>query len=91
MKKTLATIGLAGFVTLLTATFGFAEYTANGNGDFPYFQLGAVIVGGLIIISLKTKFEKMYMTETMGAFALYTVMISLFTAPVVNMIKGLVG
>ena len=91
MKKTLATIGLAGFVTLLTATFGLAEYSAAGSGNFPYFQLGAVIVGGVIIVSLKTKYQEMYMTETMGAFALYTTMISLFTAPVVNLIKDLVA
>jgi len=91
MEKTLATIGLAGFVTLLTATFGFAEYATTGSGVFPYFQLGAVIVGGFLIVSLRAKFQKMYLTEAMGAFALYTVMIALFTAPVVDAIKGLVG
>jgi hypothetical protein len=31
------------------------------------------------------------MSEAMGAFALYTVLIALFTNPVVNVIKGLVG
>ena len=91
MKKTLTTFGLAGFVTLLTATFSFAEHAATGGSDFPYFHLGALIVGGLIIISLRAKYSKLYLTEAMGAFALYTVMIALFTAPVVDVIKGLVG
>ncbi len=91
MKKTLTTIILAGFVTLVTATFGYAEYAATGADQFPYFHLGALIVGGMIIVSLRKKYPKIYMTEAMGAFALYTVMIALFTAPVVDVIKAVVG
>lgn len=91
MKKTLSTIIVAGFVVLMTATFSFAEYAATGTGSFPYFQLGCLIVGGLIIVSLKYKFEKMYTSEVVGAFALYTVMIALFTAPVIDVVKALVS
>ena len=91
MKKTLATMGVAATVVLLTATFSFAEYAAAGVGNFPYFQLGCLIVGGLIIISLKSKFEKMYTSETVGAFALYTVLIALFTNPVIDAVKNMVG
>jgi FtsH-binding integral membrane protein len=91
MKKTLATMAVAATVVLLTATFSFAEYAAAGVGNFPYFQLGCLIVGGLIIISLKSKFEKMYTSETVGAFALYTVLIALFTNPVIDAVKNMVG
>ena len=91
MKKTIGTIGVAALVVLLTATFGFAEFAATGAGSFPYFQLGCLIVGGLLIISLKHKFEKMYAGEAAGAFALYTVLIALFTSPVVEMVKGIVA
>jgi hypothetical protein len=91
MKKTLGTIAVAAMVVLLTATFGFAEYAATGADNFPYFQLGALIVGGLIIISLKNKYEKMYASETVGAFALYTVLIALFTNPVIDAVKSLVS
>jgi FtsH-binding integral membrane protein len=91
MKKTLSTLLLSGFVVLVTASFGFAEYAAAGVADFPYFHLGAVIVGGLIIISLKNKYDKLYMSEAIGSFALYTVLVALFTSPVVNLIKGMVG
>jgi hypothetical protein len=31
------------------------------------------------------------MSEVMGAFALYTVLIALFTSPVVELIKSVVG
>jgi hypothetical protein len=91
MKKTLTTMALAGFVTLLTGTFAFAEYAASVGGSFPYFHLGALIIGGLIIVSLRAKYQKLYMTEAMGAFALYTVMIALFTSPVVEVVRVLVG
>jgi len=91
MKRTIGTMAVAVVVVLLTATFGFAEYAMAGVGDFPYFQLGTLIVGGLIIISLKHKYERMYTNEAVGAFALYTVLVALFTNPVINVLKGLVG
>ena len=91
MKKRIGTLMVAGIVVLLTASFGFAEYTATGLGNFPYFQLGCLIVGGMTIISLKHKYEKMYTNEAVGAFALYAVMVALFTNPVIDAIKHLVG
>ena len=75
----------------LKAPFQTAEYALAGVGAFPYFQLGCLIVGGLIIISLKNKYEKLYTSETVGAFALYTVLIALFTNPVIDTIKNMVG
>jgi hypothetical protein len=91
MKKIFSTMMLSCFVVLVTASFGFAEYSASGSGNFPYFHLGAVIVGGLIIISLKKKYEKLYLSEAIGSFALYTILVALFTTPVVNMIKTMVS
>ena len=91
MKKTLGTMMVAGLVVLLTATFSFAEYAIAGVANFPYFQLGCLIVGGLIIISLRSKYEKMYTSETVAAFALYTVLIALFTNPVIDAIKNMVS
>ena len=91
MKKTFGTMMVAAAVVLLTATFSFAEYAVAGVGNFPYFQLGCLIVGGLVIISLKNKYERMYTSETVGAFALYTVQIAQFTKPVIDAIKNVVG
>jgi hypothetical protein len=91
MKKTFGTVMVSAVVVLLTATFSFAEYAVAGVANFPYFQLGALIVGGLIIISLKSKFEKMYTIEAVGAFALYAVFIALFTNPVIDTVKTLVS
>lgn len=91
MKKTLGTMMVAAAVVLLTATFSFAEFTAAGAANFPYFQLGCLIVGGLILVSLKRKFEKLYTAEVVGAFALYTVLMALFTNPVIEVVKNIVS
>jgi len=90
MKKTLRTIVVAMAVILCTATFGFAEYAAAGTANFPYFQLGCLIVGGLILMAMKRKYEKMYVTEMVGAFALYTILMALFTNPVIETVKNMV-
>ncbi len=91
MKKTLSTLFVAGFVVLMTATFSFAEYAAAGPANFPYFQLGCLLIGGLVLLSLKHRYQKMYAGEVAGAFALYTVLVSLFTSPVIDAIKTVVG
>jgi hypothetical protein len=91
MKKTFGTMVVAATVVLFTATFSFAEFAAAGAGNFPYFQLGALIIGGMVIISLKHKFARMYTNEAVGAFALYTILIALFTNPVIDAVKNLVS
>ena len=91
MKKTLGTMMVAAAVVLLTATFCFAEYTAGQAGNFPYFQLGCLIIGGLIVVSLKRKYQKIYTTEAVGVFALYTILIALFTNPVIEAVKTIVS
>ena len=91
MKKTLATTIVAAAVVLLTASFSFAEYAAAGVANFPLFQLGCLIVGGLTMVSLKRKYEKMYVSEVVGVFALYTLMMTLFTSPVINAVKTFVS
>jgi hypothetical protein len=93
MKKNLTTIMTAIAVILITATFGIAEgmSTANAGANFPYFHLGALIIGGLTIVSLQQKYPKLRMSETVGSFALYTIMVSLFTIPVSQFIRTLIG
>ena len=91
MKKTLGTIMVAAAVILLTATFSFAEFAAAGVTNFPYFQLGCLIVGGLIMVSLKRKYDKMYVSEVVTIFALYTILMALFTNPVIETVKTIVS
>jgi FtsH-binding integral membrane protein len=91
MKKTLGTIMVAAAVILLTATFSFAEFAASGVTNFPYFQLGCLIIGGLIMVSLKRKYDKMYVSEVVTIFALYTILMALFTNPVIETVKTIVS
>jgi FtsH-binding integral membrane protein len=91
MKKTLGTMMVAAVVVLLTATFSFAEFAAAGTTNFPYFQLGCLIIGGLIMVSLKRKYDKMYVGEVVTIFALYTILMALFTNPVIETVKTIVS
>jgi FtsH-binding integral membrane protein len=91
MKKIMQTLLLTTFVILATASFSYAEYAAAGGGGFPYFHLGCLIVGGLIILSLKNRYSRLYLNEAIGSFALYTVLVALFTSPVVDALKTMVG
>jgi len=91
MKKTLGATITTAAIVLLTATFSFAEYAAAGTGNFPYFQLGCLIIGGLILVSMKRKYERLYTAEVVGAFALYTVLMALFTNPVIEAVKTIVS
>ena len=91
MKKNIATIVTAIFVILCTSVFAIAEGAMTTASNFPYFHLGALLIGGLILVSLQQKYNKIRVTESMGSFALYAVMISLFTEPVVNAIRSLIG
>ena len=88
-NKYLKSVLLTGFIILTTATFAFAQLASSAT-EFPYFQFGCLVIGGLIVLSLKRKYEQMYLSEALGTFALYTLLISLFTNPVVEAIRSLI-
>ncbi len=91
MKRTIQTIIVAMFVVMITGTFSYALAATTGAGNFPFFHLGCLAIGGLTIISLKYRYPKIYLTEAIGSFAMYAVLVALFTAPVIEMVKGLVS
>jgi|GEM_PF-35215 len=89
MKKTLSTLILTAAIVLITATFSFAEYMVAGADNFPYFHVGVVVIGGLCILSLKQRYERIYMSEAVGSFAMYAVLVALSTNPVAEVVKSL--
>jgi hypothetical protein len=89
MKKTLSTLVFTAAIVLITATFSFAEYMAAGADNFPYFHVGVVVIGGLCILSLKQRYEKIYMSEAVGSFAMYALLVALFTNPVAEIVKNM--
>lgn len=91
MRKMLQTLILAFFVVVSTGSFCYAEFTSIGRDSFPYFHLGCLMIGGLIIISLKHKYKEIYLSEAVGSFALYMILVALFTSPVVEALKTFVS
>lgn len=91
MRKMIQTTFLTAFVVLVTASFSYAQYSITGNENFPFFHLGCLMVGGLIIVSLKRKYTKLHMSEAIGSFALYAVLVALFTVPVIDALKALIS
>jgi hypothetical protein len=91
MKRTIQTAIVAFFVILITAGFAFAANATAGAGNFPFFHLGCLIMGGLTIVSLKYRYQGIYLSEAVGSFALYAVLVALFTAPVIGAVKSLVS
>lgn len=91
MKRTIQTIIVSIFVVLITASFAFAANAVGGADNFPYFNLGCLIMGGLTIVSIKHRYSNMYMSEAIGSFALYAVLVSLFTVPAIETIKNIVS
>ncbi len=91
MKKTVQTAIVAFFVILITSSFAFAAHATSGGDSFPYFHLGCLIMGGMTIVSLKHRYPRMYLSEAVGSFALYAVLVAMFTAPVIGAVKNLVS
>ncbi len=91
MNKKITTLIMTLAVVLLTAGFSIAEGSMTTGGNFPYFHLGCLIIGGLIITSIHSKFKEMKLIESIGSFALYFIMVTLFTDPVVDTIKLLLS
>jgi hypothetical protein len=91
MKRTIQTAVVAFFVVMITAGFAFAADAPAGPGNLPYFPLGCLIMGGLTITSLKYRYQGIYLSEAVGSFALYAVFVALFTAPVIEAVKGIVS
>ncbi len=53
MKKTFSTMILAAVVVLLTATFRLRRVCGDRGWEISVFSAGCLIIGGLIIVSLK--------------------------------------
>jgi hypothetical protein len=91
MNHMLGVMSVIVFVILCTSGFGYAVQTGVTEGNFPFFQIGCIFLGGLIISSIKARYRGFYTSEAIGCVALYTILISLFTEPVINTIKALVS
>jgi hypothetical protein len=81
---------VAGFALVTIASFVYMEFVTSPEGRFPFFHLGCLSVGGLVIVSLKRRYDKIYISEAVGAFALFAILLSLFTVPVAEALQNLI-
>jgi uncharacterized YccA/Bax inhibitor family protein len=91
MKRYLQTTLVALFVILVTTGFAFASQSIAPGLDMPYFHIGCMIMGGLVIVSLKQRYEKMHLAEAIGSFALYALLVTIFTPTFVEALKALIS
>lgn len=59
--------------------------------NFPFIHLIALVVGGVILFVVKRKYQKMRIIELIIIFILYFILVALFTEPVLNLTRKLVG
>ncbi len=59
--------------------------------NFPFIHLIALVVGGVILFMVKRKYQKMRIIELIIIFILYFILVALFTEPVLNLTRKLVG
>jgi hypothetical protein len=59
--------------------------------NFPFVHLIALVVGGIILFLIKRKYKKIRIIELIIIFILYFILVALFTEPVLNVARKLIG
>jgi hypothetical protein len=59
--------------------------------NFPFIHLIALVVGGIILLIVKRKYQKIRIIELIIIFILYFILVALFTEPVLNLARKLIG
>ncbi|OGP66913.1 MAG: hypothetical protein A2W27_08775 [Deltaproteobacteria bacterium RBG_16_44_11] len=59
--------------------------------NFPFVHLIALIVGCIILFMVKRKYQKIRIIELIIVFILYFILVALFTEPVLNLARKLIG
>jgi hypothetical protein len=59
--------------------------------NFPFIHLIALVVGGIILFMVKRKYQKLRIIELTIIFILYFILVALFTDPVLNLARKLIG
>ena len=75
---------LAGIVVATILQFGFFGYRTVGWDAYLVAQLLALAFAGLPLISLEHRFRKIGFAGAVVAFALFTLMVALYSKPIVE-------
>jgi hypothetical protein len=80
-------LALVGIVVVTILQFGFFGYRTVGWDASLAAQLAALALGGLTLISLEHRFRKIGFVGAVVAFALFTLMVALYSKPVVETLQ----
>ncbi len=59
--------------------------------NFPLIHLIALIIGGIILLIIKRKYQKLRIIEMIGIFILYFILVAIFTDPVINIARKIIS
>jgi hypothetical protein len=80
-------LALLGIVVLATLQFGYFGFRAAGGDVYLVAQVVALALGGLLLISLEQRYRKIGFAGVVIAFALYTLLVALYSKPVVEALQ----
>ena len=82
--QSLALLVIVFLTTLQFSYFGFR--TAGGDWHL-MAQVAALVFGGLLLMSLEYRYRKIGFTGAVIAFALYTLLVAMYSKPVVEALQ----
>ncbi len=80
-------LALICIVVLATLQFGYFGYRTSGGDLYLVAQLVALAFGGLLLISLEYRYRKIGFAGAVIAFALYTLLVTLYSKPIVEALQ----
>ena len=91
MRKIIANNPSNGFRSFGNGIFQLCRIQRHRKQQFPVLSTWLFNDRRLDYHFSEKKYNKLYMSEAIGSFALYTLMVSLFTSPVVDALKTLIN
>ena len=80
-------LALLGIVVLTTLQFSYFGYRTAGGDLYLMAQVVALVFGGLLLMSLEYRYRKIGFAGAVIAFALYTLLVALYSKPVVEALQ----
>ena len=80
-------LALLGIVVLTTLQFSYFGFRTAGGDWYLLAQVVALVFGGLLLMSLEYRYRKIGFAGAVIAFALYTLLVALYSKPVVGALQ----
>ena len=80
-------LALLVIVFLTTLQFSYFGFRVAGGDLYLMAQVAALAIGGLLLVSLEHRYRKIGFAGAVIAFALYTLLVTLYSKPVVGALQ----